>query len=41
MPFGKWKGTPMLDVPADYRKWLASQDIERDLKYTLEKLDSL
>ena len=41
MPFGKFKGVAMLDVPADYRKWLASQDIERDLKYTLEKLDSL
>ncbi len=41
MPFGKHKGLAMLDVPADYRKWLASQDIERDLKYTLEKLDTL
>lgn len=41
MPFGRYRGMPMLDVPADYRKWLASQDIERDLKYTLEKLDSL
>ena len=41
MTFGKFKGMSMLDVPADYRKWLASQDIERDLKYTLEKLDTL
>ena len=41
MLFGKFKGVAMLDVPADYRKWLASQDIERDLKYTLERLDTL
>lgn len=41
MPFGKFKGVAMLDVPADYRKWLAAQDIDRDLKYTLERLDSL
>lgn len=41
MPFGRYRGAPMLDVPADYRKWLASQDIERDLKYTLERLDAV
>jgi len=41
MPFGKFKGLAMLDVPADYRRWLASQDIDRDLKYTLERLDVL
>jgi len=41
MPFGKHKGLAMLDVPADYRKWMLQQDIECDLKYTLEKLESL
>lgn len=41
MPFGKFKGVPMLDVPADYRKWLINQDIDRDLKYTLERLEAV
>lgn len=41
MPFGKFKGVPMADVPTDYRKWLAAQDIDRDLKYTLDKLEVL
>lgn len=41
MPFGKFKGLAMLDVPADYRKWLVGQEIDRDLKYTLEKLEQL
>lgn len=26
MPFGKYKGTPMQDVPASYLHWLWSQD---------------
>ena len=26
MPFGKHKGAPLKDVPADYLLWLADQD---------------
>jgi hypothetical protein len=26
MPFGKYKGTPMKDVPASYLDWLHGQD---------------
>lgn len=25
-PFGKWKGTPMRNVPATYLDWLRGQD---------------
>ena len=28
MPFGKWKGTPMQDVPASYLAWL-KEDAEK------------
>lgn len=26
MPFGKYKGTPLKDVPKDYRRWCEEQD---------------
>jgi uncharacterized protein (DUF3820 family) len=25
MPFGKWKGTPMKNVPSEYLDWLVGQ----------------
>lgn len=30
MPFGKYKGTPMQDVPASYLHWLWTQNNARD-----------
>jgi exodeoxyribonuclease X len=39
MPFGKHKGVLMTKVPPDYRTWLLAQDnLDKDLRYTLEKL---
>lgn len=39
MPFGKYKGSLMAKVPAEYRAWLLTQsNLDKDLKYTLEKL---
>lgn len=39
MPFGKYRGVKFLNVPKDYRDWLMSKpDLDKDLKYTLEKL---
>lgn len=43
MPYGKYKGRPMEDVPADYLVWLvdnlrASPEVE---KYVKENLDVL
>lgn len=42
MPIGKHKGELMLKVPRAYRAWLLEQsDLEKNLKYTLEKLKNL
>lgn len=42
MPFGKYKGTPMLAVPLPYRKWLLGQaDLSADLRFTLERLNKV
>jgi exodeoxyribonuclease X len=42
MPFGKHKGVPILNVPADYRAWLLGQaGLDQDLKYTLEKMKNV
>lgn len=41
MPFGKYKGLATVTLPKDYRKWLLSQDIEKDLRYTLSKLENI
>lgn len=39
MPFGKYKGALVAKVPAEYRAWLLGQgNLDKDLKYTLEKL---
>jgi exodeoxyribonuclease X len=36
MPFGKHKGLKMEEVPFDYLKWLATTDLDVDLRYTVE-----
>lgn len=41
MPFGKHKGKTMLQVPREYRNWLLTQEIDANLKFTLEKLRTL
>lgn len=41
MLFGKHKGKLIISVPSSYRAWLLAQDIDKDLRYTLEKLESL
>lgn len=42
MPFGKYKGVPMLSVPLAYRKWLLDQkDLSADMRFTLEKLNRI
>lgn len=38
MPYGKHAGQKMTDVPADYRAWLLSTNLSRDMRYTLEQL---
>ena len=39
MTYGKHKGLLISQVPADYRNWLLGQEnLDKDLKYTLEKL---
>ena len=38
MPFGQYKGKPMLQVPVDYRNYLLQQVISPDLRYTFEQM---
>jgi exodeoxyribonuclease X len=40
MPFGKYKGRRMADVPRDYFDWLLKQGghIDRDLKFTIDTM---
>jgi exodeoxyribonuclease X len=36
MTFGKWKGTPVKDVPYDYKRWLLGQpDVDPYLRKAL------
>jgi DNA polymerase III epsilon subunit-like protein len=37
MPFGKYKGLKMEEVPLDYLQWLSGTDLEEDLRYTIEQ----
>lgn len=37
MPFGKHKGKAIHDLPLGYVAWFLEQDIERDLRYSLEQ----
>lgn len=42
MPYGKYKGKQLLNVPPDYRSWLLRQaDLGKDLKFSLERLDTI
>jgi exodeoxyribonuclease X len=41
MPFGKHKGLPVWQLPFGYKNWLLEQDIDADLRYTLEKFTKL
>lgn len=42
MPYGKHKGTPILQVPRSYRQWLLrAGNLDKDLRYTLKKLENL
>ena len=36
MPFGKYKGQLILNVPSGYREWMLKQDMPPDLAYTLK-----
>jgi exodeoxyribonuclease X len=37
MPFGKHKGTPLVDIPRSYIIWLLKQDnLDPDLLYSIE-----
>lgn len=36
MPFGKHKDRPLHQVPTDYLRWFSQQDIDGDLKRTIE-----
>jgi len=35
MPFGKYKGMMMEEVPVDYLQWLATTNLETDMAYTV------
>lgn len=39
MPFGKYKGTPMQDVPASYLHWLWTQNNGRDQRTQMLRSD--
>jgi DNA polymerase III epsilon subunit-like protein len=41
MPFGKHKGRAIALIAPDYRAWLLTQEIDADLRYTLEKLKGI
>jgi len=38
LSFGKHKGKLLQNVPKPYREWLLSQDIDANLRYSLEQL---
>lgn len=39
MPFGKHKGTPLVDLPKPYIQWLLGlKDLDEDLRYSLKRL---
>lgn len=41
MPFGKHKGRGLLQIPADYRAWLLGQEIDKDLRFSLERIKGM
>lgn len=38
MPFGEYKGTPLMELPRQYRTWLLTTDQDDDLRYSLMRL---
>lgn len=41
MPFGKHKGRVIANIAQDYRAWLLTQEIDADLRFTLERLKGI
>ena len=41
MPFGKYQGKPLTAMPASYRSWLLQQELDPNLKLSLERLKGL
>jgi exodeoxyribonuclease X len=41
MPFGKHKGRVIANIAPDYRAWLLTQEIDADLRFTLERLKGI
>ena len=41
MPFGKHKGKVIANIAPDYRDWLLGQELDIDLRFTLEKLKGI
>ena len=43
MPFGKYQGKPLIEVPAQYLLWLFDQGCNHEAvrKYIIENLDAL
>lgn len=41
MPFGRYEGRPILEVPSGYRNWLLFREIDKDLRLTLETIRDL
>ena len=43
MPFGKYKGTPMEDVPASYLLWLWNENVQHPgvRKYIIDSFSAL
>ena len=39
MPFGKYKGTPMQDVPASYLLWLWDNGLKERSQITLDRIE--
>jgi DNA polymerase III epsilon subunit-like protein len=37
MPFGKYKGKKIEEIPQDYLSWLSGTDIDSDMRYTVEQ----
>lgn len=41
MPFGKHKGKGLMQLPQDYREWLLQQELDNDLRFSLERIRGL
>ena len=39
MPFGRWRGTPLCEVPPDYLRWLVSLPNLRDPLLTAVRVE--